>query len=96
MGAYFLFPVYYGIFQCLEGLGLVLAFRVYRQMYYDPTHQVAQSRVTYEKFDDDLDADVGLEDSGMRGMRVSMATEGSEGYAAEGNGEKQKILYSGE
>jgi len=57
MGAYFLFPVYYGIFQSLEGLGLIILFRVYRKLYYDQTHIVAQSRVTYEKFDDDIDVE---------------------------------------
>uniref|UniRef100_H2YGH9 Uncharacterized protein n=1 Tax=Ciona savignyi TaxID=51511 RepID=H2YGH9_CIOSA len=30
MGAYFLFPLYYALFQGLEGLAMVLAFRMYR------------------------------------------------------------------
>ena len=58
---------------------------------------VAQSRVTYEKFDDDLDADVGVEEATAARGRVSMATDDStEGYGNEGGGERQKILYSGE
>jgi len=60
MGAYFLFPVYYAIFQGAEGLGLIIAFRIYRR-YYNDLHLAPQSRVTYEKFDGDLDADLGAE-----------------------------------
>uniref|UniRef100_H2YGH8 Solute carrier family 10 member 1 n=1 Tax=Ciona savignyi TaxID=51511 RepID=H2YGH8_CIOSA len=35
MGAYFLFPLYYALFQGLEGLAMVLAFRMYRRYYAD-------------------------------------------------------------
>ena len=60
MGAYFLFPVYYAIFQGLEGIGLIVAFRVYRR-YYADLHLAPESRITYNKFDEDIDADIGSE-----------------------------------
>ena len=56
MGAYFLFPIYYALFQGLEGLGLILAFRAYRRYYADDVI-VPTSRITYDKFDDEHDGE---------------------------------------
>uniref|UniRef100_H2YGH7 Sodium bile acid cotransporter n=1 Tax=Ciona savignyi TaxID=51511 RepID=H2YGH7_CIOSA len=55
MGAYFLFPLYYALFQGLEGLAMVLAFRMYRRYYADESIGTAHSRITYDKFDDEWD-----------------------------------------
>ncbi|XP_009860863.4 hepatic sodium/bile acid cotransporter-like [Ciona intestinalis] len=55
MGAYFLFPLYYALFQGLEGLAMVLAFRIYRRYYADESIGTAHSRITYDKFDDEWD-----------------------------------------
>lgn len=50
MGGYFLFPVYYVVFQALQGGLFVLLFRMYRKRYADDA-LAPLSRVTYDKFD---------------------------------------------
>ena len=58
MGAYFLFPIYYALFQGFEGVLMILAFRVYRR--YTADQRLAPtSRITYDKFDDELDGEDG-------------------------------------
>ena len=56
MGAYFLFPIYYALFQGLEGLAMIMIFRAYRRFYADDV-MVPTSRITYDKFDEDLDGE---------------------------------------
>jgi len=56
MGAYFLFPIYYALFQGLEGLVMILAFRAYRRYYADDV-MVPTSRITYDKFDEENDGE---------------------------------------
>ncbi|CAK8686530.1 unnamed protein product [Clavelina lepadiformis] len=66
MGAYFLFPIYYALFQALEGIGLILIFRAYRRYYADDV-MVPISRITYDKFDEDWEGDG--EEAGRSGGR---------------------------
>ena len=56
MGAYFLFPIYYALFQGLEGLVMIVAFRAYRRYYADDV-MVPTSRITYDKFDEENDGE---------------------------------------
>jgi len=63
MGAYFLFPLYYALFQGMEGLIMVFAFRVYRKYYADETLAPAHTRITYDKFDGSWGTGVDGEDS---------------------------------
>ena len=56
MGAYFLFPIYYALFQGLEGLVLIVAFRAHRRYYADDVI-VPTSRITYDKFNDENDGE---------------------------------------
>lgn len=94
MGGYFLFPLYYAIFQALEGLAFIVAFRLYRQ-YYSDEELAPISRVTYDKFDDDdWEGDVTEREYGIgQYSRISGSTvegrppvPGNGGYQGSGTG----------
>lgn len=89
MGAYFLFPIYYALFQGLEGLALIIAFRVYRR--YTADERLAPtSRVTYDQFANDFDGEDkfdGFEshyNSSSPGSGDSLYRVGNENYTKDG------------
>nr|CAB3266097.1 sodium/bile acid cotransporter 4-like [Phallusia mammillata] len=79
MGAYFLFPVYYALFQGLEGLGMIIAFRIYRRYYADESIAPAHTRITYDRFEGGWGADVDGEDMMPNRLYQQPSTSGSEG-----------------